>query len=196
MRYNKHMDSNLKWIEYQERTANGNPRQLLVEAISHTKKKDAALDIGAGALNDVQYLLNQGFRKVIAVDQTPQFRQVSVPLSAHFVYNQKQFGEYEFPIGCFDLISAQFSLPFASKNQFGKIWTGIQNALKPNGIFVGQFFGVRDDWHGRMNILFHEKGEVDRLICKFDVIKREEQEYTENSSRKKHWHYFNLILRK
>lgn len=184
------------WLEYQQRTASGKPRPLLVEAVSHISEKNAALDMGAGALNEAQFLLSSGFTEVIAVDITPQFKEMVISNGSTFVYEEKPFEQYEFPTDYFDLISAQYSLPFVSEDVFLVVWKHIYASLKKGAVFTGQFFGPRDDWSARKDMNFTTADEVQKLISGFEVIARREQEYTEEVARKKHWHYFDLILKK
>jgi len=186
------------WRKYQARTAGGKPRPLLIKAISYVKEKGAALDIGAGALNDVDFLLSfaDGFHEIVAVDKLPQFKKILVPNNIQFTYIETEIEKFDFPENHFNLISAQFVLPFIQKEEFDKVWERVNDALKPGGVFVGQLFGDRDDWAGRSGMTFHTKNDVDRLISKFEVISCDEIEYIEESNRKKHWHYFDLILKK
>jgi len=184
------------WRKYQENTANGQPRPLLVEAVSYVSQKNVALDFGAGALNDVQFLLEKGFEKVIAVDITPQFEEIIVPNGANFVYVKKTFDQYEPAPNDFDLISAQYALPFMPKDMFLIVWDRICMALKDGGVFTGQFFGLRDDWVQRADMTFYGEDDIKKLIKTFEVIALKEIEYTEEIARKKHWHYFDLILKK
>ena len=192
------MDTDPKWTAYQKRTASGKPRPLLVEALSYVKEKGAAMDLGAGALNDTQFLLDleNGFREIVAIDITPQFKELAVPPSIHFTYTQKRLEEYQFPIDHFDLISAQYVLPFISKDHFSKVWSSIHKALKTGGVFTGQLFGERDDWFGREGMTFHTKTDAEKLLGEFETIVFKEVEYTEENGRKKHWHYFDLIIKK
>ncbi len=192
------MDTDPKWTVYQKRTASGRPRPLLVEALSYVKEKGAAMDLGAGALNDTQFLLDleNGFREIVAIDITPQFKELSVPPNVQFSYVQKRLEEYQFPIDRFDLISAQYILPFIPKDDFNNIWMNIYAALKTGGVFTGQLFGEHDDWFGRENMTFHTKNEMGKLTSKFEPLVCNEREYTEENERKKHWHYFDFILKK
>ncbi|HQU07978.1 MAG: hypothetical protein B7X04_00670 [Parcubacteria group bacterium 21-54-25] len=189
------MDSEIqKWVVYQSRITK--PRPLVTRALPYVKEKGVALDLGAGSLHDVELLLKEGFKEVIAVDQTPQFREVSCPPESHFTYVEKRFGDYEFPSEHFDLVSAQLALPFVAPDEFKKLWSQIHNVLKTGGIFTGQFFSVRDDWFGKNDMTFHSEEEVHALAHGFEELVFEEQEYTEEIARKKHWHFFDLILRK
>lgn len=189
-------DQIARWTKYQERTASGKPRSLVIDALSHITEKEAALDLGAGALNEAQFLLEQGFKEVVAVDLTPQFKTLSLPEGARFQYVQGSIESYDFPPGHFDLVSAQFTLPFLSKDAFERVWVGISQTLKPRGIFAGQLFGERDDWSSDSGMTFHSKEGVEELVKEYGTVICNEREYVEKDARAKHWHYFDLILRK
>jgi hypothetical protein len=182
-----------KWQAYQSRITK--PRELLIKAVSYVANKDAALDLGAGSLYDSELLLQEGFKEVVAVDQTPQFREIS-DTQGRFTYVEKQFSEYAFPENHFDLVSAQYTLPFVSPDEFGPLWLKVGEAIKEGGIFTGQFFGERDGWHKNADMIFHSIDTVRGLISDFEILVFEEKEYTEEAPRQKHWHYFDLIIRK
>ena len=184
------------WIKYQTATANGIPRSLLVSSLEFLDKRDAVLDIGAGALDDTQFLLDQGFRTVIAVDQTPQFKEPSVAIGIQFSYIEEKFENYEIPREKFDLISAQYSLAFTAPTHFAEFWKNIRAGLKPNGVFVGQFFGDRDQWSPNKEMSFQSKSEVQKLISEMEILYFVESEFQENNTRKKRWHYFDVIAKK
>ncbi len=186
----------LEWEKYQKNTATGQPRPLLVEAISYVSQKNVAMDFGAGALNDTQFFLESGFKEVIALDITPQFKEIVVPNGTNFVYVEKAFDQYEFAPTYFDIISAQYSLPFMSDSVFLKVWDRLRIGLKNGGIFTGQLFGLRDDWAQREGMTFYGEDDIKKLINGLEVIVCKEQEFTEEIARKKHWHYFDLIVRK
>ncbi len=187
-----------KWEEYQQQTSGGKPRTLLVKAIKYVSMRDAALDLGAGALNETQHLLDNGFKNVIAVDITPQFKNVSIKEGVHFEYCESSFEEYHFQPQYFDLISSQFAIPFAEKNQFPEIWRNITQSLKQGGVFCGQLFGKKDDWGNSGTVTTHTSEEVSKMTENFEVLYLEEIENDSKtaSGQQKHWHYFELILRK
>lgn len=45
-----------------------------------------------------------------------------------------------------NLIVANFSLSFCNKNDFKKLWDKINGSILKEGYFVGNFFGVNDEW--------------------------------------------------
>lgn len=54
------------WKEYFVNTKDKPPRALLVTALAYVNNRDAAIDLGSGALNDSMFLLKEGFKKVVA----------------------------------------------------------------------------------------------------------------------------------
>lgn len=89
-------------------------------------------------------------------------------------------------------------MPFCSKKDFQIVWKNIYNGLKPNGIFSGQLFGVNDDWSGILNMSFVTNEEVDDLIIGYSpeyYIELDEDGRIADGT-VKHWHLFNLVLRK
>lgn len=185
-----------KWIKYQERTAGGKPRALLIKAVDQVSERVAALDLGAGALNESEYLVHQGFKEIVAVDLTPQHRYFVIPPETQFKYVESTFDKYDFPKDYFNLISAQYSLPFTKKELFPGVWNAAREALKSGGIFTGQLFGLHDDWSADQNMTFHSKEEIQQLLEGFEILTLKEQEFTETETRGKHWHYFDIIARK
>lgn len=187
-----------KWKEYQQQTSSGKPRPLLIKALTYVPTRGAALDLGAGALNDTQYLLNNGFKNVTAVDITPQFKNVSIKEGVHFEYYESSFEDFRFQTQYFDLISSQFSLPFTEKKQFPKVWRGITGGLKKGGIFCGQLFGKKDDWQNRGTVITHTSEEIAQMTKNFEVLYLGEVENDSKtaSGQQKHWHYFELIAKK
>lgn len=185
---------------FYEKTKNGPPRPLLVEAIPYVRHKVSALDLGAGALSDSVYLLEQGFDHVTAVDIEPLAVEQAKALPAdRFSYEIASFDEFAFPIGNYDLVNAQYSLPFAAPQAFTRLIERIRLSLAPGGLLVGQFFGDRDS----MNVpgkdkVFVSKVELDELLKGFEVIRLQEEEKdkaTLKGDNIRHWHVFHAIAR-
>jgi len=188
------------WKSFADATINDPPRPLLVEAVSSCPVKERALDLGAGALNDSMYLLEQGFEHVTAVDKAPiaQTRADTLSLD-HFEYVISSFVDFIFPKEQFNLVNAQYALPFTPPETFSKVFEKIKSSLTNNGVFVGQFFGVKDEWNtSDSQLSFHTKEEVLALVSDMEIIKLDEQEYegTLVSGQQKHWHVFHVIAKK
>jgi len=130
-----------KWQEYYEDTKSKSPSKMLLEALPFVENKSKALDLGAGALVESKYLLSMGF-DVVAVDQERFPEEIT---NDKFKFVQGSFKDYEFPKESFDLITAQFSLPFNGKNGFTELWNKVVASLKTNGVFVGQLLVLNDE---------------------------------------------------
>jgi hypothetical protein len=186
---------NYSWNEYYKLTKNRLPSPLLVQAITFINKKETALDLGTGALVDSKYLLTQGF-EVVAVDKEKPPEEI---MNDRFKFVQNSFRDYDFPRNTFDLINAQFALPFNGKESFNLIWERLLSSLKLGGIFVGQFFGLEDEWNvPDTKLVFHSKEQVEKLLNGLEVLELKEinKDGKLANGRPKHWHFFNVIARK
>jgi tellurite methyltransferase len=190
----------MAWKDYVEQTKANPPRQLLVQAVPLVIEKSRALDIGAGALNESRYLLSQGFEQVLALDFEPHAQAVADTLpSEHFSYVIRDVAKYAFPSQEFDLVNAQYALPFVKPQEFNRVLQNIYDSLKPKGIFTGQFFGDRDAWNvEHSGMTFHTKAEAMEVLSNCEVLyfTEEEAEKPTAAGASKHWHVFHFIVRK
>ena len=192
------MEASNSWNAYYEAQGAKPPRAELVDALAFVSNKDAALDLGAGSLRDSIYLLDQGFRHVTAVDSNPSVGEIGKDLSTLEIVISK-FEDFNFPEETFDIISAQYSLPFISPLEFEKVFLKIKKSLKKGGIFTGQFFGNKDEWNlYSRSMTFLTKEKSLKLVKNMDIIKFTEEEKDEKTAGgvDKHWHIFNMILRR
>jgi hypothetical protein len=109
---------------------------------------------------------------------------------------EKTFEEYVPPKNTFDLVSAQFSIPFVSEKDFGRVWTNLVYSLKEGGIFTGQFFGLEDDWSENSSMTFHSDKQVRDLLAAFEIVVFREEKFVEKKERSKFWHFYEIIARK
>lgn len=184
------------WKEYFENTKDNPPRPLLVKALAFVRQKDNALDLGAGALNDSKYLLSQGFKNIIAVDKFDVAAQEALHFpSEHFTYSINSFEKYDFPKERFDLINAQYALPFIEPNHFDVVFRNMLDSLKKGGIVTGQFFGDRDEWKNNPAMTFLSKFQANEYLGSLKVLSFEEEERDKKTARgeMKHWHVFHFI---
>lgn len=188
------------WYKYAERAAGRPPRPLLVEAVELTSGRDAALDIGAGALNDSIHLLDIGFGHVTALDGEPIAQEIADSLPAdRFDYVIASFEDFVFLRGAYDLVNAQYALPFIRPDAFDRVFPAILASLKSGAILTGQFFGDRDDWVGTPNMTFQTRAEAEALLAPLTVLSfREEDEPNSQTlnGTPKHWHLYHFIARK
>jgi len=188
------------WPQYINATKNKPPRQLLVQALEYVKNKQTALDLGAGALNDSKSLLEAGFEKVIAVDSEENLELISDVNKEYkdaFVFKKIKIEDYNFPENNFDLVNAQFVLSFIQKTKIVQVLDDIKKALKSDGIFVGQFFGIKDSWSGNSSISTYTEKEIKEFLFGLDIVYFQEDEKDGRTAMdgEKHWHIFNFIAK-
>ena len=101
------------WDEYNEITKNKPPRKLLTKVAT---TGGYALDLGAGALNDTRYLLEQGY-EVDVVDSNPSILELGKDLKKVRLFVSR-FDAFDFPIAKYDLINAGVCVPVQSARDF------------------------------------------------------------------------------
>ena len=191
---------NPDWQKFYEITKNRPPSDLLIRAMNFVEKRDNALDLGSGALKDSKYLVKAVFKKVFAVDQEKPPADILQEIAGeHIISVITKFDEFEFPPNKFDLINAQYSLPFNSPTSFPKVWDNIKNSLSPRGVFTGQFFGDRDEWNNSdTSMIFNSRKQAEQLLADLEVLELTEEEkdgQTADGS-PKYWHVFHVIAKR
>lgn len=186
------------WSEYYEITKAKPPSKLLVKALEYVTDKGKAIDIGAGALKDTRYLLEQGF-EVTAIDKSPLMEQEAKDLENDKLHAlTTSFEDFDFPENKYDIASSMFALPFTEPQHFEKVFTNIKNSLKKDGIFCGQFFGINDEWSKNPKMTFHTEDQIKNLLTGLEILsfKEIEEDSTIANGTPKHWHIFHVIARK
>lgn len=176
------------------------PRPLLIKAVALADRKEHALDAGAGALNATKYLLSAGFAKVTALDAAPRARDVAAELAEERVtFVPSRFEDFDFPANRYDLVNAEFSLPFVNRGDFAATFTRLLRSVKPGGIFTGQLFGPNDSWNiENSGMSFHTRSEAEAFFREFDLMHFEEEDHpgTTKLGEPKHWHIFHIIAQR
>lgn len=186
------------WEAFYRATKETPPSSLLVKALDEVKKKDKAIDIGAGALKDTKFLLEHGF-DVTAVDREGALLGMAEAVGSEKLHPVvAAFDEFPFPESEYDLASAMYALPFNPPDTFEAVLTRIKASLAPGGIFCGQFFGDHDQWSADPKMTFHTKDQVEKLMEDMEVVRLEEREWDGRTAdgNPKHWHVFDVIARK
>lgn len=186
--------------KYYERTKNLKPSKNIVEFTKIEPKKGKAIELGCGAGKDTCFLLSKGWT-VTAIDRQDVSEFIKEKSTKEdlkrFQFKQQAFEELELEES--DLILANFSLPFCKPNQFNEMWIKIQNSISKEGYFVGNFFGIEDEWkETNKDMVFMTEEEVLKLFDKFDIIRF--KEIKENGitglGKSKFWHIFYIIAKK
>ena len=176
------------------------PRPLLITAAGLAEPKGNALDAGAGALNATKYLLSVGFRHVTALDSSPASRRVAEELlNDQVTFVLVRFEDFAYPVSTYDLVNAEFSLPFIGVPAFPSVFAKLLGSVKTGGLFTGQLFGVNDSWNvleSGMN--FHSRSDVECLLRGWTILELTEEDHPGKTrlGESKHWHIFHLIARR
>ena len=182
------------WKLYYERTSNKAPRDTLKRALdrfSKDKVKGKAFDLGSGACNDVQYLLENDW-KVIAVDNEPHAQ-------AYFESKFKEHPNASFQRSSFEeikweaveLIHAGFALAFCPREHFPKLMESIKAAIKTNGRFAGNFFGPEHTWD---DLQLVSAQEVKDLFSSFEIEFFEESKLPRKSTLEEDIFHHNISI--
>ena len=186
-----------KWEDFYKITKDRPPWPLLVQAVSLLSNGKYALDLGCGAGRDTRFLLEQGFT-VTAVDSHPH----AIALLECFPWDrlrvvQASFEAFQFET--YDLVNAHFALPFAPEDRFHEVFARIKRALNAGGIFVGQFFGVNDEWNtagNQMTFFTREQAEAELKELRVLEFREEDVDSHVADGTPKHWHVFHIIAQK
>lgn len=182
------------WQPYYENTKNLPPNKSLVDALNYVKNKDTALDLGSGAFRDSKFLLNH-FKNVVAVDKEYSANLIlNQPYKLNFI--NTTFEKFKFEH--YDLINAQYSLPFMKQKDFLKVWHKMVKSLNPGGIFVGQLFGVDDEWNDGRDMTFFKWQDISFLFSGLRVLKFKEEKGMGKlaDGSPKMWHVYHITLQK
>jgi SAM-dependent methyltransferase len=190
---------NESWSRYYENTKALKPSRFLVETFkSFDPKPGLAIDLGCGAGRDTRYLLEKGFEvKAIDKDAAAKEHLDLLPYQDRLEFICTGFEDFAF--GHYDLVNAHYALPFTKKDSFDSVINKVIDSIKPGGLFVGQLFGVDDEWNTpEAKMTFCERMDVDRLFSNFNVLKIIEvnEGGTMANGNSKHWHVFNIIAQK
>lgn len=183
----------LEWGTYFSNTKNMRVRPLLAEALSYVNTKNYALDLGCGAGNDSRFLKREGFL-VTSVDSSPEVKKyLDDPDPIISTY-----ADFAFPTEYYDLVTAQYALPFNPPESFNAVFERLTASLKQRGIFTGQFFGEEDSWSNNKDLAFHSEVGVRSLLSayKVHIFREEKREGETESGEDKFWHVFHVIAEK
>ncbi|MBC7441552.1 MAG: class I SAM-dependent methyltransferase [Ramlibacter sp.] len=191
----------MDWTEYFDAQTGRAPRSVLLRTLEMRgdTAPGTALDLGCGEGTETRHLLHAGWR-VHAFDADPsseaRVRAGLDPAGAErLTFRAARFEDLT-ALPAADLVYAGFSLPFCDPNLFPGLWTGVLGALKPGAWFAGELYGPHDDWAGRADMNFHDRGQVGALLAGLDVVDVIEDDRPGQSAfGPRHWHVFHVIAR-
>ena len=186
--------------KYYDNTTNSMPTYTVKKFIELNIEPGNAIELGCGAGRDTVYLIKNGWN-VLAIDKENVEKRICEKLDKDefkkFRFIRQEFEKLELESN--NLIVANFSLPFCNKNNFRELWNKINKSIIEGGYFVGNFFGINDEWQKtKEKMTFLTKEQVIELFEDFEIIKFKEIEKDgcTGIGDIKHWHIFNVIARK
>lgn len=191
----------MKSIEkYYDNTTEAKPNYTIKKFIELKIKPGNAIELGCGVGRDTVCLIKNGWN-VLAIDRENVESRIAAKLSEEelkqFKFLKQKFEYIELEKN--NLVVANFSLPFCNKNNFKELWNKINNSILKDGYFVGNFFGINDEWKStKEEMTFLTKEQVIELFKDFEIIefKEVEKDGTTGLGKMKHWHIFNVIAKK
>ena len=189
------------WENFYQKTDTNPPHELLIKVLGLFPQSVAgaprnAIDLGCGAGSDTVELLKHNWN-VLAIDAESAAikhlkAKVSLQQESHLRTQVSSFASIELLPA--DLVYASYSLPFCAPDCFGQLWDKIINAIKPEGRFAGQFFGMKDSWANDPEMNFHTEEQVRKLFANLEIeYFLEEDKDGDAVSGPKHWHVFHVI---
>jgi SAM-dependent methyltransferase len=170
----------------------------LVKAASMFDTPADALDVGAGAGRDTSHLLASGWN-VTAIDASPAAVELLRKLGPADRLRVVRSAAQDFEPGDYDLVNAQFSLPFVPPARFAATVDRLKRSVRPGGVMAVTFFGPRDEWNaGPTDLTFTTKEEVADMFRGWEIVELTEIEEDGMTATggTKHWDVIHLIVRK
>ena len=191
----------MKNIErYYKNTTYAEPNYTVKKFIKLNVEPGNAIELGCGAGRDTVCLIKNGWN-VLAIDRENVESRIAAKLETEELkqlkFLKQKFEEIELEKN--NLVVTNFSLPFCNKNNFKELWNKINNSILKDGYFVGNFFGINDEWKStKEEMTFLTKEQVIELFKDFEIIefKEVEKDGTTGLGKMKHWHIFNVIAKK
>ena len=188
------------WDNFHNITEDKPPRKNIVHFISNYNLTGNAIDLGCGSGSDTIFLIRNNWN-VLAIDSSNVEERIRSKLS------DKEQGKLRFEVQRFEklklqkcnLVISNNSLPFCDKKYFYQMWAEICLNIENNGYFVGNFFGVNDEWNTKNDKrTFLSKEEVIKLFSGFEILELQEIEKDRPTAegKMKHWHTFEIIAKK
>ncbi|WP_263078921.1 methyltransferase domain-containing protein [Endozoicomonas sp. Mp262] len=196
------MEKNMHlWEEYYQKIL-ANPHRIQTEIAEalNSSGNFKAIDCGCGTGADISFLVEKGY-EVSGFDM----HQESVKICSDRFHgnpnvdiSQSHFIDFNY----FDcgLVLANLSLFFCEPKDFSEVWSKIDDAILPGGVFCGDFMGFRDSWVTDCDttVCPLTEEQVNGLFSGYKV-----EQFKENDSQgvtalgvTKHWHIYQVIAKK
>ena len=164
-------------------------------------KSSCALDLGCGTGNNLKFLINYGFGKVIGIDGSKSaIKEAKIALNSNRCkLICADFNKYDFGKKKYDLIIDRGSLTHNTKKNINKILNKIKIGLNDEGIFISHLFSQKHSefknykskksFKNRMDVSdgmtanFFSKKNIIKLFKNFNILSLKHAVETEVFSR-------------
>lgn len=123
---------------------------------------------------------------------------LTIDENQRFTFKQISFEEIkELPTS--DLIVSNFAMPFCNPICFEDFWEIVCSSINKDGYFLGNFFGIEDEWNGvKKRMSFFDIDKMKELFKDFEIIEIKEKIYDEKTGMGvlKHWDVIDVFARK
>ena len=188
------------WEEYYDTTQDAEPHQNVVMFLRKNRKPGIAVDLGCGAGRDTVLLLKHGWT-VISYDINNNAQYILDRITPEernrFTFVKARHQDAEIP-KC-DLVVANDSMHYLSKDEFKAVVNKIYDSLNPNGDFIAEFLGNKDDWAkndpDNAFISLKELREIMGNRFEIEAFREHEVDKPTLEGEQKHWHTVSVITR-
>jgi tellurite methyltransferase len=190
--------SEVRWRKFIEITSGQQPWPQLVRAAEMFENPGDALDAGAGGGRDTAYLLQHGWR-VTAVDSSPSAAAALTRIHQGSELQVVVSTIQDFTPARYDLVNAQFSLPFIPPPHFASTVRRLRDSVRPGGVMTATFFGPHDEWNvSGTELSFSTRAEVEQLFSGWEIVELAEDDEDGHTAdgTAKHWHVLHLTVRR
>lgn len=184
--------------DYKQRYQNDKDRnkmqKFLDKFLGYLTQGKKVLDVGSGAGFDAKYLSDKG-ALVTGIDIADKLLEVAKEIAPTVEYTKMDMRSINFPNASFDGVWCAASLLHLPKSEVISVLQGIQNILKPNGIFyLGLKQGIGEEFvtnkgsgnleGARRFFSYYTKEEIENLLTRsgFEVF-----DYSTNVNRGNIW---------
>jgi hypothetical protein len=131
---------------YYRRSLELGPSPFLALALEFATNKDAAIDIGAGAMLDTKQIAENGFKDIFASDVNQNIENYFPPeLKDKAVLKIEDINDYNYPPNSFDLVYTSKALHYLKQVNSDTVFQKILASIRRDGLFVGAIFGRSDE---------------------------------------------------
>ena len=130
--------------KYYDNTKNSLPNFIVRKFVEMGIKPGKAIDLGCGIGRDTIYLIKNGW-EVLSIDREDVKERILDRL------DDEQIKRFKFEVQNFEniklqktnLLMANYSIPFCSKNYFYQFWSKITDSILKERIFCRKFFWLK-----------------------------------------------------